>query len=134
MLTVERTTTPRQKQEKSTLVFGQTFTDHMLHLDWDDQGGWRGPRIAPYGDLSISPAASSLHYALQVRARGSRTTICMTGMFVLQSVAPPSSNVRVAQLQFAQRVALVLYGVPLCLDSTHVASGAACSCLPLKNG
>lgn len=81
MLTVERTTAPRQKQEKSTLVFGQTFTDHMLHLDWDDQDGWRGPRIAPYGDLSISPAASSLHYALQVHAHESRTTIRMTATF-----------------------------------------------------
>eukprot|EP00903_Cladosiphon_okamuranus_P020178 g18522.t1 len=65
LLTVERTTAPREKQEKSTLEFGQTFTDHMLHLDWDLEGGWRAPRISPYGDLAISPAASSLHYGLQ---------------------------------------------------------------------
>ncbi|CAM9344898.1 unnamed protein product [Ectocarpus sp. 12 AP-2014] len=65
LLTVERTTTPREKQEKSTLVFGQTFSDHMLHLDWDNEGGWQAPRILPYGDLRISPAASSLHYGLQ---------------------------------------------------------------------
>lgn len=67
MLTVERTATPREKVEKSTLEFGQTFTDHMLHLDWDVEGGWHAPRILPYGDLAISPAASSLHYGLQVR-------------------------------------------------------------------
>ncbi|CAN0385771.1 unnamed protein product [Ectocarpus sp. 12 AP-2014] len=65
MLSVQRTTTPREKQDKSKLVFGQTFSDHMLHLDWDSNGGWQAPRILPYGDLCISPAASSLHYGLQ---------------------------------------------------------------------
>ncbi|CAM9423297.1 unnamed protein product, partial [Hapterophycus canaliculatus] len=65
LLTVERTTTPRARKEKSTLVFGQTFSDHMLHLDWDLEGGWEAPRIVPYGDLRISPSASSLHYGLQ---------------------------------------------------------------------
>lgn len=65
MLTVERTTSPREKKEKSTLVFGQTFTDHMLHCDWDHEAGWHAPRIVPYGDIPMSPAASSLHYGLQ---------------------------------------------------------------------
>ncbi|CAM9204413.1 unnamed protein product [Ascophyllum nodosum] len=65
LLTVERTKSPREKQDKSTLIFGQTFTDHMLHCDWDNERGWHIPKIAPYGDLNISPAASSLHYALQ---------------------------------------------------------------------
>lgn len=65
LLTVERTTSPREKKEKSTLVFGQTFTDHMLHCDWDHEAGWHAPRIVPYGDIPISPAASSLHYGLQ---------------------------------------------------------------------
>lgn len=66
-LTVERTRSPRERKDKSTLVFGQSFTDHMLHLDWDmEKGGWSTPRILPFGDLAISPAASSLHYGLQV--------------------------------------------------------------------
>ncbi|CAN0022908.1 unnamed protein product [Scytosiphon promiscuus] len=65
LLTVQRTTVPREKKEKTTLEFGQTFTDHMLHLDWDFEGGWHAPRILPYGDLRVSPAASSLHYGLQ---------------------------------------------------------------------
>mmetsp|Transcript_1013 Transcript_1013/g.1339 ORF Transcript_1013/g.1339 Transcript_1013/m.1339 type:complete len:399 (+) Transcript_1013:2-1198(+) len=64
-LTVQLTTSPKEKQPKETLKFGQSFSDHMLEIDWDVDGGWGAPRIKPYGDLSISPAASSLHYALQ---------------------------------------------------------------------
>eukprot|EP01062_Namystynia_karyoxenos_P056182 TRINITY_DN47148_c0_g1_i1.p1 TRINITY_DN47148_c0_g1~~TRINITY_DN47148_c0_g1_i1.p1 ORF type:complete len:392 (+),score=132.53 TRINITY_DN47148_c0_g1_i1:88-1263(+) len=47
------------------LVFGERFSTHMLKCDWDRQDGWGAPRIEPYADLSLSPAASSLHYALQ---------------------------------------------------------------------
>lgn len=65
LLTVQRSKAPREKQDKSTLVFGHSFTDHMLHCDWDSERGWHAPRIEPYGELRISPAASSLHYALQ---------------------------------------------------------------------
>jgi len=48
-----------------TLVFGRTFSDHMLDVDWDVNEGWRAPVIRPFQNLSIHPAASSLHYALQ---------------------------------------------------------------------
>ena len=37
----------------------------MLDIDWSREDGWEKPRITPYGDLSMSPAASSLHYGLQ---------------------------------------------------------------------
>jgi len=37
----------------------------MLEIDWEKSKGWTAPRIVPYHNLSISPAASSLHYALQ---------------------------------------------------------------------
>jgi branched-chain amino acid aminotransferase len=49
------------------LVFGRSFTDHMLEIDWNVQKGWRKPRIVPYGNLSISPASTGLHYGIQVR-------------------------------------------------------------------
>lgn len=46
------------------MVFGQHFTDHMLTIKWDaKKGGWQAPEIKPYGDLSLSPAATVLHYA-----------------------------------------------------------------------
>ncbi len=82
-LTVRRTATPGTMPEKETLVcafwvvtnfglsaalqvFGRTFTDHTLEIDWDSQHGWHAPKISPFGNLSLHPAASSLHYGLQV--------------------------------------------------------------------
>ncbi|KAJ8598947.1 hypothetical protein CTAYLR_009644 [Chrysophaeum taylorii] len=52
---------PRNDELKG--AFGKVFSDHMLVAEWD--GEWGAPRIEPFGDLKISPAASSLHYALQ---------------------------------------------------------------------
>lgn len=54
---------PGQLPPAESLVFGQTFTDHMLQCKWSAARGWEPPVIKPYGDLSISPAASVLHYS-----------------------------------------------------------------------
>ncbi|KAL7464704.1 hypothetical protein ACHAXS_005042 [Conticribra weissflogii] len=49
--------------KKEELKFGKTFSDHMLQIPYKkSSGGWQDPMIVPYGDLTISPAASSLHY------------------------------------------------------------------------
>lgn len=64
-LRVEHTQSPKAKLPKEELKFGKTFSDHMLEIDWTAKDGWAAPLIRPYGNLSISPAASSLHYALQ---------------------------------------------------------------------
>jgi hypothetical protein len=65
-LTVEKTTDNSRFEScpaKEKLQFGQTFADHMLMVEWEiSKGGWQTPRIVPYQDLKISPAASSLHY------------------------------------------------------------------------
>ncbi len=45
----------------NTLQFGKTFADHMFVADYKDRQ-WQQPRIVPYGNLSLSPALSSLHY------------------------------------------------------------------------
>ncbi|XP_076153435.1 branched-chain-amino-acid aminotransferase, cytosolic isoform X7 [Alosa pseudoharengus] len=37
----------------------------MLTVEWSYQGGWQRPRIQPFGNLSIHPACSALHYAIQ---------------------------------------------------------------------
>jgi hypothetical protein len=39
-----------------------TFSDHMLMIEWNKASQWGPPRIVPYEDLRLSPAASSLHY------------------------------------------------------------------------
>ena len=43
-------------------VFGKVYSDHMFMADYYD-GDWNDLRIQPYGDLSISPANTTLHYA-----------------------------------------------------------------------
>jgi branched-chain amino acid aminotransferase len=43
------------------LVFGKTFSDHMFVATYDGKG-WQDLKIVPYGDLSLSPAVSALHY------------------------------------------------------------------------
>jgi branched-chain amino acid aminotransferase len=52
--------------ELESLVFGKTFTDHMFEVDWTEAEGWGAPRIVPFGNLPLHPAASSLHYALEL--------------------------------------------------------------------
>ncbi len=64
-LVVQKTTAPKPKQAFETLIFGHTFSDHMLEVDWNIKSGWSAPKIRPFGDLSIHPAASSLHYSLE---------------------------------------------------------------------
>lgn len=45
--------------------FGKVYSDHMFIADYRN-GDWTDLRIVPYGDLSISPANTTLHYASSV--------------------------------------------------------------------
>lgn len=64
-LTIQSTKTPKPKPDYDSLKFGHIFSDHMLDLDWDKNSGWHTPKIIPYANISLSPAASGLHYGLQ---------------------------------------------------------------------
>ena len=63
---VTKTTSPKEKPNPDTLKFGKTFTDHMFIMEWDKENGWNNGRIIPYGPISLSPAASVLHYSQQM--------------------------------------------------------------------
>jgi len=53
----------------------------MLQIPYKKSlGGWQDPKIVPYGDLTISPAASSLHYGLE----------CFEGMKAYKSLTDDS--------------------------------------------
>ncbi|KAM4675414.1 branched-chain-amino-acid aminotransferase, cytosolic [Discoglossus pictus] len=65
-LTIERTTTPKEKPDPSTLAFGTEFTDHMLCIEWCQEKGWQKPTIKPLQNFSIHPACSVFHYAVQL--------------------------------------------------------------------
>ncbi len=59
---VNRTPVSRLNQvDFNNLPFGRTFSDHMLVADFED-GEWKAPKIVPYAEISVSPAASALHY------------------------------------------------------------------------
>jgi branched-chain amino acid aminotransferase len=47
------------------IEFGKIISDHMLVSDYKNEV-WAPPEIVPYGPLSISPVASSLHYGQTV--------------------------------------------------------------------
>ncbi|KAJ7492868.1 branched-chain amino acid aminotransferase II [Mycena latifolia] len=62
-LEIIRNATPATPPPSQTLVFGHTFTDHMLTIPWDAVSGWGTPQIKPYGPLQMEPSATVLHYA-----------------------------------------------------------------------
>ncbi|KAI9572641.1 aminotransferase [Boletus coccyginus] len=62
-LTVVRTASPRQLPPSSKLLFGRTFSDHMLRVPWTEKAGWGAPAIGPFSTINLSPAATVLHYA-----------------------------------------------------------------------
>ncbi len=52
--------------DESKLGFGKVFTDHMFIMDWDKANGWHDARIEPFGNLSIHPASTVLHYGSEI--------------------------------------------------------------------
>uniref|UniRef100_A0A7M4F0B5 Branched-chain-amino-acid aminotransferase n=2 Tax=Crocodylus porosus TaxID=8502 RepID=A0A7M4F0B5_CROPO len=59
-------TTFKEKPDPSGLVFGTVFTDNMLTIEWSLASGWEKPHIKPLENLSLHPASSSLHYAVEL--------------------------------------------------------------------
>jgi branched-chain amino acid aminotransferase len=61
LVKVENTSSPKTPLPPSKLVFGKTFTDHMLTVDWNSNTGWAEPKIGPCecsasalgGDVSV---------------------------------------------------------------------------------
>ena len=62
---ITKTTQPKEKITKD-LGFGCHFTDHMFILDFSREKGWYDARIVPYGDISLSPAATVFHYGAEI--------------------------------------------------------------------
>lgn len=51
----------KTKPSVEKIAFGSTFTDHMFMMEYKDNS-WLNPRVVPFDDFQISPAASVLHY------------------------------------------------------------------------
>lgn len=52
----------KAKPDNGNLGFGNSFTDHMFVMEYDEGQGWHNQRICPYQDFALDPAAMVLHY------------------------------------------------------------------------
>nr|XP_020669437.1 branched-chain-amino-acid aminotransferase, cytosolic isoform X1 [Pogona vitticeps] len=64
-LVINPATTLKEKPDPNGLVFGTVFTDNMLFVEWSLASGWDTPHIKPLENLSLHPAISALHYAVE---------------------------------------------------------------------
>ncbi|MEG2000160.1 MAG: branched-chain amino acid aminotransferase [Evtepia sp.] len=62
---ITKTNTPKEKPQ-GALGFGKIFTDHMFVMDYTEGTGWHDPRVVPYADISLSPAAMVFHYGQEM--------------------------------------------------------------------
>lgn len=61
-IAIEQTQRSRLSQvDFENLNFGKIMSDHMLLAEYNN-GDWQSAKVVPYQDLSLSPAASALHY------------------------------------------------------------------------
>ncbi len=64
---IEKTACPKAKPaDESKLGFGKLFSDHMALVDWNKEEGWHDARIIPFGNFSIHPASTCLHYGSEI--------------------------------------------------------------------
>lgn len=61
-----KNTQPAAKPDPDTLGFGQIFSDHMFRMDYNPQEGWHNARIVPFGNISLHPASTVLHYGAEI--------------------------------------------------------------------
>ncbi|PMD56970.1 putative branched-chain-amino-acid aminotransferase [Hyaloscypha bicolor E] len=62
-----RTTTPMTVPQPGDPIIATASqcTDHMITAVWRSTTGWGDPELRPYGNLSLAPTASVLHYATE---------------------------------------------------------------------
>ncbi|MGN0635398.1 MAG: branched-chain amino acid aminotransferase, partial [Acutalibacteraceae bacterium] len=63
---ITKTTTPKAKPDVSKVAFGTEFTDHMFMMDYTPEQGWHDARIVPFGNISLHPATTALHYGAEI--------------------------------------------------------------------
>ena len=56
----------KKPEDEANLNFGDIFTDYMFLMDFEEGKGWLDPRIVPYGNFSIDPAAMCIHYGQEI--------------------------------------------------------------------
>ena len=63
---VTRTSASRLSEvDFDNIPFGRVFSDHMLVADYRD-GGWASAEIVPFGELTLAPTTTALHYGQSI--------------------------------------------------------------------
>ncbi len=63
---IEKSKNLKGKPDFNNLGFGKYFTDHMFIMDYSTDKGWYDARIVPFGNLTIHPASTVLHYGAEI--------------------------------------------------------------------
>ncbi len=63
---IQKTEFPKQMPPENELGFGKVFTDHMFVMDYQEGKGWYDARIVPFGNISLHPASTVLHYGAEI--------------------------------------------------------------------
>ena len=63
---INRTNSPKEKPDSSSLGFGKIFSDHMFIMDYSADKGWHDARIVPFGNITLHPASTVLHYGSEI--------------------------------------------------------------------
>lgn len=67
---IERSERPLDEDRRRAVLkapkFGQTFSDHMVTVDYDPNQGWHNGRVRPLAPLQLHPGTAALHYAQEV--------------------------------------------------------------------
>lgn len=60
------TKVPKAKLSPEKLVFGQTFSDHMLTIKYNVNKSpcWDHAEIKPYGKIELEPSSTVFHYGV----------------------------------------------------------------------
>ena len=63
---VTKTQSPKVMPPENELGFGTFFSDHMFVMDYEEGRGWYDARIVPFGNISLHPASTVLHYGAEI--------------------------------------------------------------------
>jgi branched-chain amino acid aminotransferase len=66
-LDIIKTLKPKKMGDPEKLIFGHSFTDHMLYSEWNEETGWDRIVIKPWENLSLAPSATVFHYGVSVK-------------------------------------------------------------------
>ncbi|NLH00663.1 MAG: branched-chain amino acid aminotransferase [Clostridiales bacterium] len=63
---IEKAAVLKEKPPIEGIPFGKYFSDHMFLMNYDEGKGWHDPRVVPFSNFELSPAAVVFHYAQEI--------------------------------------------------------------------